>query len=186
MHMLAEPQNGNGTRPGGGRTAKAPANVECEQNVLAAVMRDNGAMHEVAQVISAEDFFRAAHATIYRAIQTLYDAGKPFDPGLVCEQLERVGEFEAVGGDEYVGRLFDRGGWTAVNAVEYAQVIRRHAIARQLIQAGTETLEEGYSNAHDVEELLAAAERRIFEIAAGQIRSSTSPPGRARERRRWP
>ena len=55
-----------------------PQNLDAEESVLGAMMLSPGAIGAVSEVLSASDFYRGSHATIYRAMVTAggVDAGE--------------------------------------------------------------------------------------------------------------
>src|SRR5205823_7494375 len=75
-----------------------PQNLDAEESVLGAMMLSPGAIGAVSEVLSASDFYRGSHATIYRAAIDLYGKGEPVDAITLVDELERRGELEDVGG----------------------------------------------------------------------------------------
>jgi replicative DNA helicase len=153
--------------------AMPPYNLDIERALLGMVLHDPEQLHEILQILAADDFFRDAHQIVFRAIKARYDAGKVVDFRLVIEDLDRAGDLKRVGGDEAFEAM-SNAGQCSWNAVEYAQVVKNHAIARNLIDAGQETLREGYARQFTGEDLLARAEERIFAIAKSQVRDDTA------------
>lgn len=149
-----------------------PANVELEAAVIAAVVLDPPCLHEVAMILSAEDFFRSDYSEIFAAVLSLYAGGKPYDPLAVATELKRLGSFDKIGGDSGFSDILTGPGQNTVNATYYAQIVRQKSIARQLIDAGNELLRETYSDQLTADDLLASAQRRLFAIAEKQVRNS--------------
>src|SRR5262245_3383051 len=165
--------NGNGhahdrhRRPLAGGTLQdqlPPQNLEAEQGVLAGLLRDNETLHEVVPILRAEDFYLDRHQLIYRAIRDLYDQNRPIDPLILAEELRRRQEFDRVGGDEAILQILDSVPHAAITR-QYAEIVRQKAIGRQVIECANEMLREGYASTLTAEELIQAAERRIFQIA---------------------
>ena len=73
---------GNGNAPFSSAAGSAladhlpPQNLEAERWLLGGILLDNEVLHEIAQFLTADDFYRDAHQVIYRAISELYSAGK--------------------------------------------------------------------------------------------------------------
>ncbi len=169
--------NGNGKSFGGVATGLVddkvpPQNLEAELGVLGGILLDNEVLHEIIPVLKTADFYRDSHQTIYRAIRDLYDQTKAIDSITLEEELRRRDELERIGGLDTILQILGSVPH-AVNARYYAQIVREKAIARNLIEAVNEILREGYSNSMTAEELLAAAERRIFAIAEDQVAGET-------------
>ena len=65
----------------------------------------------------------------------LFDRREPADFMLLCDELERRGALEGVGGPAYLTALIDMVP-TAVHVEYYGQVVERCAILRRLITPG--------------------------------------------------
>ena len=48
--------------------------------LLGGILLDNEVLHEIAQFLTADDFYRDAHQVIYRAISELYSAVRAWTP----------------------------------------------------------------------------------------------------------
>jgi replicative DNA helicase len=149
-----------------------PQNLEAEQGVLGSILLDNDVLHEVVPLLKAEDFYRDTHQILYRTICDLYDLGKAIDLITLTEELTRRDQFKAIGGNETLADIVASVPHT-VNARYYAQIVRQKAISRELIECANEMLRDGYSNNFTAEQLLEAAERRVFNIAEIQTKGDT-------------
>jgi replicative DNA helicase len=147
-----------------------PQNLDAERGVLCSVLLDNAAMHEVAEILTAEDFFRAVHAEIYATILGLYDAGKPFDVLILAEAMGD--RYRVIGGDAYLAEVTDSVPHAA-NAVHYAQIVRQKAIARGLILAADEIRNQCHSNDLTAEQMVESAERAVFAISEAEATGGT-------------
>src|SRR2546423_3077438 len=79
-----------------------PQNVEAECGVLGSLIIDPEAIIQVADFLVAEDFYRDAHRTIYSVILQLYEQREPADFITLCDELDRMGKLEDVGGASYI------------------------------------------------------------------------------------
>ena len=82
-----------------------PQNLDAEESVLGAMMLSPGAIGAVSEVLTASDFYRASHGSIYKAALDLYAKGEPVDAITVVDELERRGELEEVGGRVRINEL---------------------------------------------------------------------------------
>ena len=135
-------------------------------------MLDNDVLHEVAQFLTGDDFYRDAHQIIYRAISDLYSLGKAVDAVTLADELTRRDQYKQIGGDELLLEITNSVPHAA-NAKYHAEIVRQKSISRQLIQSATEIIRDGYSNLYTAQQLLEAAEQRIFTIAEDQVRGET-------------
>jgi replicative DNA helicase len=149
-----------------------PQNIEAEMGVLGGVLLNNDMLHEVMTILTADDFYREAHQTIFRAIRDLYDQGKGVDAIILADELVRRGEFERVGGEEILAAVLNSVPHAA-NAKYHAHIVRQKSISRHLIQSCNESLQEIYDGKLTADEQLESAERRIFQIAEEQVTGET-------------
>lgn len=75
-----------------------PRNLEAERAVLGAMLLSARAVGEVLPILSAADFYRPAHATVFATISALFEAGEPTDPVAVAARLARDENLLRVGG----------------------------------------------------------------------------------------
>jgi replicative DNA helicase len=136
------------------------------------MLRDNGVIGDVLQIVREENFYFDAHQKIYKGIITLYDRGHPVDVVLLADLLKEQKQIEDIGGYGYLGELWDAAP-TAANAEYYARIVRDKAIVRYLIHASTEILRDSYDQVMPADELLEAAERKVLDIAQMGITGQT-------------
>jgi replicative DNA helicase len=142
-----------------------PHSVEAEQAVLGALMLDNVAWDSVADLLSADDFYRPDHRLIFEAIAQVAGRGQPCDAVTLSDYLERQGKLDDAGGLAYLGTLA-RDTASAANVRAYAQLVRERSILRALISVGNAIAGSAFnSEGREARELVDDAERRVFEIA---------------------
>src|SRR3954464_13711427 len=111
-----------------------PQSLEAEQSVLGAILIDRDAVVEVAEFLRPADFYRQANGKIFEAVLELFERREPIDIVTVSEVLEPTTELEGVGGRAYLSSLSNNTP-TAVHAVQYARIVERKAVLRNLIGA---------------------------------------------------
>jgi replicative DNA helicase len=136
------------------------------------MLRDVGVIADVVQSVREESFYFDAHRKIFRGIIAHFDKGQQPDLVILAEWLKEQKFLEDVGGYSYLAELWDAAP-TAANATHYAAIVRDKAIIRNLIHASTEILKESYSEALPADDLLAAAEKQILDIAQMGIQGDT-------------
>jgi replicative DNA helicase len=148
-----------------------PHSAEAEQSLLGGLMLDSRAWDQVADVITAGDFYRNDHRIIFEAIGTLNERDQPADAVTVSEQLELEGSLVASGGLDYLAHLVQETP-SAANIRAYAQIVRERAMLRQLIQIGGDISSSAHeTEGRPVEELVELAEQKVFDIADSRQRS---------------
>ena len=151
-----------------------PQSIEAEQSVLGAVLIDRDAMIEIADFLKPEDFYRQAHARIYAVMLDLSERREPIDIVTVSESLERGGDLEAIGGRSYLGTLSNSTP-TAVHAAQYARIVERKAVLRNLIGAAGKIAGIGYEDPAEISEAIDRAEAELFAVSERRVSAGFSP-----------
>ena len=79
-----------------------PHNLDAEKCVLGAILINNHAFNQAAEIIDAQDFFRDAHRRIFEKMVTLTDKSVPVDLVTLTDELARSSELDEVGGPAYI------------------------------------------------------------------------------------
>jgi replicative DNA helicase len=145
-----------------------PQNLDAEESVLGAMMLSPGAIGAVSEVVSASDFYRESHGTIFKAALGLYQKGEPVDAITLVDELEERGELEAVGGRQRVHELVALVPATA-NAGHYARIVREMATLRGLIRSGGEIARLGWDRPGETADLVDQAEQIVFGLAQERV-----------------
>ncbi len=141
-----------------------PHSVEAEQSLLGGLLLDNQAFDKIADLVTAEDFYRDDHRRIYRHLAKLIEHAKPADVVTVAESIEVSEDKDRTGGPAYLGSLAQNTP-SALNIRRYAELVRERSIQRRLIQVATEIAESALvPSGKEVGQLLDEAETRILEV----------------------
>ena len=151
-----------------------PHNLEAEKCVLGAILINNHAFNQAAEVLDAQDFFRDAHRRIFEKMIGLTDRSEPVDLVTLKDELHRSGELDEVGGPAYISALTD-GVPRSANVEYYARIVREKATLRRLIQSANDVLARAYEGEEDADDLLDRAEQSIFQIAEHRLRAGFVP-----------
>ncbi|MCD6429175.1 replicative DNA helicase [bacterium] len=141
-----------------------PQNIEAEKSLLGSLMIDKNAIIKVADFLQPRDFYKTNHQKIYQAIQDLFEKGDPVDLLAVSNRLQEKGELEDVGGNSYLTELVNSVP-NALHVLNYAKIVQRKRILRDLIDASYDIAQLGYNETEDIDIVLDKAEKRIFSIA---------------------
>jgi replicative DNA helicase len=142
-----------------------PQSVEAEQAVIGGLMLAPDSLDRVGDLLTEEDFYRRDHRLIYRAIRELSEKSKPFDAVTLGEWLEANNLADQIGGTGYLIELASTTP-SAANIRAYAEIVREKSVLRQLIEVGTEIVNDGFKpEGRESREVLSAAEMKVFRIA---------------------
>jgi replicative DNA helicase len=141
-----------------------PHSVEAEQSLLGGLLLDNQAFDKIADLVTAEDFYRDDHRRIFRHLSKLIEHAKPADVVTVAESIEASEDKDRTGGPAYLGSLAQNTP-SALNIRRYAELVRERSIQRRLITVATEIAESALApSGKEVGQLLDEAESRIMEV----------------------
>lgn len=116
--------------------------VEAEQGVAAALLMKPTVFHEVAAIISEQDFTQETCRLIFQAVRRLTAQRRPIDVITVLDAIRRQG-FDV--SRAYIVELLDTTP-TAANVLEHAKIMRQNTQRRTLSQitlSATEDLQRG-------------------------------------------
>src|SRR5690625_1864704 len=142
-----------------------PHNIEAEQAVLGAIFLEPEAFSVAAEYLVPEDFYRAGHQYIFRAMVQLYDRGEPIDFVTVTRLLTDEKNIESIGGVSYLTALAGSVP-TAANINYYSKIVEEKAVLRRLIRTATDIITTTYDQEDDVVQVLDDAERSILAVSS--------------------
>ena len=140
-----------------------PQNIDAEQSALGCLLIDKNAIIKVIDFLKAKDFYKPDHQEIYRAMTELFEKNDPIDMLSVSSRLKEKDKLENVGGNAYLTQLVNTVP-TAAHVSNYAKIVQRKRILRDLIDVSYDIGQMGYNESEDIEVLLDQAERKIFGI----------------------
>ena len=129
-----------------------PHDIEAEQAVIGSMLTDSDAVMAAVEKLREDSFYREDNKLIFEAIVNLYNRSEPVDLVTVKDELSSMGNFEKVGGFEYLAILPDKVPTTA-----------------------NEIIDLGYNPTEDVEDIMAGAEKKIFDIIQNKNQKSYTP-----------
>ena len=151
-----------------------PNDIEAEQAVLGSMLTDKDAVVAAIEVLKEEDFYREDNKAIYGAILNLYNRAEPVDIITLKDELLSIGKFDSVGGLEYLAELPEKVPTTA-NVDRYIKIVEEKSLLRSLIKTANEIITLGYNPTEDVEDIMDAAEKKIFNIMQSKNQKGYSP-----------
>ncbi len=151
-----------------------PQNIEAEQSVLGSLLIDRDSVLKVSSFLRPEDFYRHSHSLIYKAVLDLHERRQPADFITLCDELERLGQLEEVGGPGYLTSLINAVP-TPMYVEYYGRIVERVAVLRRLIGAAGEIAGIAYEEAEDVDQIIDQAEQLIFGVAQRRVERDLVP-----------
>lgn len=144
-------------------------NPEAEAGVLGSIIIDPEAIEKVISTLMMEDFYRDAHRIIYEAIVALSQEGEgKADYITICDYLDLRGRLEDVGGASYIMSLINQVP-TSGNVEDYARIVIRCALARDLAFLGSNIHAILAEHIEDPEEALSLVEQHFYQMTTKRV-----------------
>lgn len=138
-----------------------PHDIEAEQAILGSMLTDKDAVISAIEVLKEDAFYREDNKAIYAAILSLYAKSEPIDIITVKAELVENGNFERIGGLEYLAELPERVPTTS-NVDRYIKIVEEKAMLRSLISTANELVSLGYNETEEVDSIMDLAEKKSF------------------------
>ncbi len=145
-----------------------PQNLDAEMCILGSMLLDEEAKNRAMELLSEDSFYSTSHKKIFSASTQLSDKNKPLDLITLSEELRNKGILDEIGGTSYLTNLPESVP-TASNVEYYANIVREKKSLRDLINAASRIIGEGYKNPEDVDAFLDKSEQDIFNLSQQRI-----------------
>lgn len=140
-----------------------PHSREAEEAVIGAVLINEEAYFEVAEILQPADFYIHRLRWCFDAFRRLKDKKSPIDMLTVADELEAQGQLSEAGGPAYLTSLINQVP-SSLNAMAYAQVVKGHATRRKMVEAANSIAKAAYDLSNDASSALVEAERAWSDI----------------------
>ena len=150
-----------------------PQDIETERALLGALMLNQNAMYEVADVVGVDSFYAGKHRTIFDAMLSLHAKGEPIDVVTVSGKLKERKQLQEIGGASYLSELVAAAA-SPGSARHYAQVVQTKFVLRSLIDAAARINELGFEEDKEIERVLDEAQSVIFNVSEAPMLRSFS------------
>ena len=151
-----------------------PQNLEAEKSVLGSVLIDKESIEKVVDLLRPDDFYSRQHQLIYGAMVQLIEKNEPIDILTVSNKLQEGDELENAGGPAYLTSLLSFVP-TSVHILNYAKIVHRKKILRDLIDSSHRILELGYKEEESIEKILDQAEQKLFAVSQRSLTQEFTP-----------
>ena len=153
-----------------------PQALDVERTVLGSMLIDSAAVDIALEFLAEDSFYSEAHTKIFICMRELSDKNSPVDIITVGEKLRQKEWLESVGAEGYLSELAGNVA-TAGNMQHYAEILREKATLRQLISAAAEITTDCFTGERNAQEVLDAAEGRIFSISDARVKNKVESVG---------
>jgi replicative DNA helicase len=153
-----------------------PHSSEFEQALLASCILEGG-QESISlcfeKHIQPDSFYIPAHQTVFKAICSLFNENKPVTELLLSEKLSAQGEFENIGGYDYLNLITNRID-TPAHVLHYIQRVRDLALIRRIIRVSTQSIEKAYAGIDDADQFVEQVEKSVFAVSQDRLSDSAA------------
>lgn len=151
-----------------------PHSREAEEAVVGAVFINPEVYYDIAQFLSADDFYIHRHKWIWEAFNRLHEQRIPIDLLTVADELERRGQLSEIGGSAYLTSLINQVP-SSLNAESYARIVEGYSIRRKMINAANQIASIAYNEKTSVDDLMDEAEKAVFNVSERRLKHDLQP-----------
>jgi replicative DNA helicase len=151
-----------------------PHNVEAEEAVLGSLLIDPEALFRISPFLKGEDFYIQKNAWVYEAILAIHERREPIDFVTLCDELERRGQLEEVGGAAYITHLVNAVP-SAIHVEAYGHIVEQAAVRRRLLNAASQIAQLAYHEAEEIDQTVDQAEQALFSVSQRRITRDLAP-----------
>ncbi|MCR4670475.1 MAG: replicative DNA helicase [Saccharofermentans sp.] len=144
-----------------------PHDREAEQSVIGSMLMDKDAIVVASEILNKDDFYEKQYGILFSAMVDLFNSAKPVDLVTLKARLKEMDVPEEISNMEYMVDIVNNT-YTSANIREYAGIVSDKAILRKLIRLNDEISNECYNPRESTDDILAEAEKRIFNIVSGR------------------
>ena len=145
---------------------QAPHSAAAEQAVIGSMLIDTRCIPDVIERLKGAEFYVQQNRDIFETVYAMFSYGQTIDPVTVLDQMKVRGVYRE-GSPEYLAELM-RITPTAANVLEYAAIVRDRALLRNLASAADEINNLVYDGSGEAENILEAAESKIYALRQGR------------------
>jgi replicative DNA helicase len=141
-----------------------PANIDAEKTILGAILLDNAAHSEAAEVLEPDDFSLDSHRRIFLRMSELMDSQRAVDIVTLANELARYKEVESVGGVAYLASLTE--GLPRRPVIEdYIRIVKDKSLLRKLMLICSSAIARAADQSEDAIGVLDVTEAQLLEVS---------------------
>ncbi len=151
-----------------------PHSTEAEQSVIGAVLLDQEAIITASEILVAEDFYNPQFRTLYNAMISLYQEGRPADLVTLQNKLKEQEVPAELCSVEFISGIISSVP-TSANIRYYADIVKEKSVLRRLIRVSESITNDCYQDTENLDQLLEETEKQIFDVVQNRSTSDFVP-----------
>jgi len=151
-----------------------PHSREAEEAVVGAVFINPEVYYDIAQFLTADDFYIHRHKWIWESFNSLHEGRVPIDLLTVTNELERRGQLSEIGGPAYLTSLVNQVP-SSLNAESYGRIVEGYSVRRKMINAANQIASIAYNEKSSVDDVMNEAEKAVFNVSERRLKHDLTP-----------
>jgi replicative DNA helicase len=165
---------GNTQSPAPATSTAVPHSREAEEAVVGAVFINSEVYYDIAQFLTADDFYIHRHKWIWEAFTHLHEQRIPIDLLTVSDELDRRGQLGELGGPAYLTSLVNQVP-SSLNAESYGRIVEGYSVRRKMINAANQIASIAYNERTSVDDVMDEAEKAVFNVSERRLKHDLQP-----------
>ena len=165
---------GNTQSPAPATSTAVPHSREAEEAVVGAVFINSEVYYDIAQFLTADDFYIHRHKWIWEAFTSLHEQRIPIDLLTVSDELDRRGQLGEIGGPAYLTSLVNQVP-SSLNAESYGRIVEGYSVRRKMINAANQIASIAYNERTSVDDVMDEAEKAVFNVSERRLKHDLLP-----------
>ena len=151
-----------------------PHSREAEEAVVGAVFINPEVYYDIAQFLTADDFYIHRHKWIWEAFTSLHEQRVPIDLLTVSDELERRGQLNEIGGPAYLTSLVNQVP-SSLNAESYGHIVEGYSVRRKMINAANQIASIAYNEKSSIDDVMNESEKAVFNVSERRLKHDLVP-----------
>jgi replicative DNA helicase len=151
-----------------------PHSREAEEAVIGSVMINPEAYYDVAEFLTAEDFYIHRLGWVWESFTRLHEQRAPIDILTVTEDLDNQGKLAEIGGPAYLTTLINNVP-TSIHAEAYGRIIEQSAVRRRLLLAANAIAKTAYQENLSIDAAIDESEKAVFGVSENRLAGDLQP-----------
>lgn len=157
-----------------GKGLLPPQAIEIEESVLGQVMIDQNAFDNISEMFFPDIFYRENNQKIAESILNLRKNNIEIDMLSVCNELQKLGYLEKIGGPFAIQQLTEKVS-SAANIEHHIRIVVDKFSMRELIRANYESTQKAYDSTQDPKDVIDSSQSNLMSIGSKfDVRKETS------------
>ena len=160
--------------PAPSTSTAVPHSREAEEAVVGAVFINPEVYYDIAQFLTADDFYIHRHKWIWEAFTSLHEQRVPIDLLTVSDELERRGQLNEIGGPAYLTSLVNQVP-SSLNAESYGHIVEGYSVRRKMINAANQIASIAYNEKSSIDDVMNESEKAVFNVSERRLKHDLVP-----------